>query len=235
MRRCLWDTTGHLAHGLTGSSRAGASIMPITSYRSFGSLLSAILLIASACGGGGGGSGGGGGPGDVDVDPGRVPDLGPSVFQVAPEFGTPADGETTVAIEVRLINQAGRPIGNAEVELDISGCGNVWQPLPPTDLEGRTQGTLASTAGEKQTLVARTHSGGRLTTFPARTTEFLLIPKETFFVRTSGSDANSGRSPRDAWQTIGHALAESSAGATIYVGAGTYAGPFSIERDSSAG
>src|SRR5262249_35950524 len=66
-------------------------------------------------------------------------------------------------------------------------------------------------------------------------TEFLLVPEETFFVRTSGSDANTGRSPRDAWQTLAHALDEVGPGSTVYIGSGTYPGPLSIESDSSAG
>jgi len=191
--------------------------------------------ILSACGGGSGGPGPGGpGDGDPQIDPGRIPDLGPSVFHVTPAFGTPADGETTVDIELRLISLTGRPIGDATIELDISGCGNVWRPLPPTDVEGRTSGTLASTVGERKTLIARTRSGGRLTEFTPRTTEFLLIPDDTFFVRMSGSDANSGRSPRDAWQTLAHAIATVPVGATIHAGAGVYAGPLTIQMDSSA-
>ena len=192
----------------------------------------AALLFVPACGAGSGGSGGGGG--DEEIDPGRIPDLGRSEFLVAPAFGTPADGRTTVEIDLRLISLLGHPLGGAEVELEISGCGNLWKALPLTDVEGRTRGALASTVGELKTILARTKSGGRTTELVPRTTEFLLIPDDTFFVRASGSDANSGRSPREAWQTLAHALSMITAGATLHVGAGTYAGPLTLQHDSSA-
>jgi hypothetical protein len=197
-----------------------------------------ILVLTTACGGGGGGGGGptsgGPGPGGEDLDPDLIPDLGPSTFAVEPPFGTPADGASSVVIELNLISLTGHPVGNAVVELEISGCGNVWEPLPPTDVEGRTQGTLASFAGERKSILARTHSGGRLTEFPLRTAEFLLIPEHAYFVRTTGSDANSGRTPLEAWATPQHALASVEPGATIHLGAGSYSGPLELTSDSSA-
>jgi len=201
-----------------------------------------LLVLASACGGGGGGGGGtggngggGGGGDDNGIDPGKVPDLGPSTFAVEPAFGTPADGQASVTIALRLISLLGRPISGAQVELAVSGCGNVLATLPPTDIEGRTQGTLASFAGERKTLVARTQSGGRLTEFAPLATEFLAIPARTYFVRASGSDAASGRSPLAAWATLGHALQAAEDGATIHVGAGLQAGPLELVRASDAG
>lgn len=201
--------------------------------------LSLALWATPACGGGGGGGvgsddpgGGIGGPGLEDTDPGRLPDPEASEFLVTPAFGTPADGVTTVAIEVLLVNHAGRPIRNAVVGLEISGSGNVWEPLPPTDAEGRTGGTLASFAGEPKTLTTRTGSGGVWTEFEPCTTEFQLIADETYFVRASGSDGNSGRAPRAAWRTLAHALATVGPGATVHVGAGLHAGPLSVQIDS---
>jgi hypothetical protein len=42
------------------------------------------------------------------------------------------------------------------------------------------------------------------------------------YVRKTGSDANGGTSPADAWLTINKALTTASPGTVIYVGAGTY-------------
>ncbi|HEX6882880.1 MAG TPA: right-handed parallel beta-helix repeat-containing protein [Planctomycetota bacterium] len=208
-------------------------------------LVSAALAsaaLAPACGGGGGGAGdtggnggGGGGGDDEGIDPGKVPDLGPSTFTVAPAFGTPADGQASVTLALRLISLLGRPISGAQVELAVSGCGNVLATLPPTDIEGRTQGTLASFAGERKTIVARTLSGGRLTEFAPLSAEFLAIPERTYFVRVSGSDAATGRSPLAAWATLGHALQAAEDGATIHVGAGLHTGPLELVRASAAG
>ena len=45
---------------------------------------------------------------------------------------------------------------------------------------------------------------------------------QTYYVSKSGSDSNSGLSPKAAWLTIGHAALQAKAGSTVYVGAGTY-------------
>jgi parallel beta-helix repeat protein len=198
------------------------------------------LWAVTACGGGSGGSsgsvgGGDGGGGNEEIEPDRVPDLGTSEFHVTPAFGTPADGRTTVDIQLSLISLLGRPIPGAVVELDVSGWGNLAGDLSPTDAEGRTRGTLASTVGEQKTIVARTRSGGRVTEFAPRTAEFLLIPDHTFFVRATGSDASSGRSPREAWQTLAHAVTQLGAGDTLHVGAGLYPGALLLQQDASAG
>ena len=44
----------------------------------------------------------------------------------------------------------------------------------------------------------------------------------TYYVRTSGSDSNSGQSPADAFATIKKSATTVQAGDTVYVGAGTY-------------
>ena len=56
-------------------------------------------------------------------------------------------------------------------------------------------------------------------------TEFRHIPKfggELWFVKTSGSDTNDGKSPDDAFETIGAAITACSAGDAITVMAGVY-------------
>jgi hypothetical protein len=171
----------------------------------------------------------------VIVDPELLPDRTLSRFVLTPEFGTPADGATSVAIEVVLANREGRPIRGARVELEVSGSGNLWQPLDPTDGDGRTTGALASIAGERKTVRARTTSGGPRTDFGPLGVDFLLIPAATYFVLPGGSDANSGRSPRDAWRSLAHALGRLGPGDTLHLAPGVYAGPFEVGVDSSAG
>jgi hypothetical protein len=153
---------------------------------------------------------------------------------VFPAFGTPADGVETVTIELVLANQLGRPIEGAVVMLDVSGCGSVVSSLPATDARGRARATLASLAGEAKVVRAHTLSGGPATEFPPRPVEFLAIPERTYFVRSRGSDGNSGRSPLAAWGTLAHALASAEPGATVHVGAGVHAGPLVLERDSAS-
>ena len=120
------------------------------------SLLGLVLFLVPACGGGGGG-GGGGGP---QPDPNLVPDVDASRFTVTPGFGTPSDGSTTVDIEFELISLRGRPLVGAQMDLEVSGQGNVLQTLPPSDAQGKTRGTLASFAGERKSIRASTMSGG---------------------------------------------------------------------------
>lgn len=198
------------------------------SLRFQSSVLCTLLLIClPACGGGGGGGGGG--------DSELVPDLTASTFQVTPAFGTPADGLTPVEIEVRLINSRGQPIVGAEVALEVTGFANVVQPLPPTDGSGATRTQLASPVGERKRLTAQTMSGGRNTVLGSRSVDFLLIPENTFFVRASGSDANGGRSPRDAWQSLARALLAAEVGSVIHVGGGIHATPLPVQFDASSG
>lgn len=154
---------------------------------------------------------------------------------MTPGFGTPADGQATVAIEIRLINKFGDPMRGIPVELVVSGYANVLKPLAPTDEHGFTRGTLRSLAGERKELLARIRSpADHLTELGPRTAVFLHIPENTWFVRaTAGSDGNTGRTPLQAWRTLAHALNQVGPGATIYVGAGLYVDSLEIAHVSS--
>ena len=168
------------------------------------------FALAAGCGGGGGGSGG------PTIDP-LASSLTPSI-----PFGAPADGVTTVTLTVTVIDTAGNPLAGLPVQFTASGFGNTLVQPGMTDMNGVAAGTLASVVGEVKTVIADVTFG--TTTFqigPAQTTFVRLVSGE-FFVRTSGSDANSGTSPIGAWQTIGYALSQAGPGDTIYVGAGTY-------------
>ncbi len=56
-----------------------------------------------------------------------------------------------------------------------------------------------------------------------------------YYVRTTGSNANSGLSPANAWRTVVHAALQAGAGDTVYVGAGTYSGRIRPSNDGTSG
>ncbi|MHC4140914.1 MAG: right-handed parallel beta-helix repeat-containing protein [Planctomycetota bacterium] len=56
----------------------------------------------------------------------------------------------------------------------------------------------------------------------------------TYYVRTTGSDAADGLSPATAWQTIDNAAIFMSAGDWVYVGAGIYENQISSSNDGTA-
>jgi hypothetical protein len=56
----------------------------------------------------------------------------------------------------------------------------------------------------------------------------------TYYVRTTGSDAADGLTPATAWQSISHAATMMVAGDWAYVGAGTYEDQFSSSNDGTA-
>ncbi len=196
--------------------------MRFPSKRSLGLL--AILLALPACGGGGGG--GGGGTDEFMPDPQR------SVLHVSPDFGTPADGLAEVDIGLLVRNSRGKPIEGCVIELDVSGYGNLVTQMPPTDSRGISVGKLVSFAGERKTIRATVRRDPHVVPLGPEQTVFLNIASNTWFVRTGGSDSNSGRSPLEAWRTIGHALTQVGPRATIHVGAGTYTGPIEIGASS---
>jgi hypothetical protein len=197
-------------------------------------LLALLVGVLSSCGGGGGGgnggSGGGGDPGGGEsLDP-DVPDPHVSQFQVTPAFGTPADGVAEVEIAFRITDRGGRLLPGVEIQLDVTGFANGLDALAPTGLDGRTVTRLRSFAGETKRIAARAFHDGRLIDLGTREVVFLELCGNERFVRASGSDANSGRSPVEAWRTLAHALERAEAGMVIHVGAGIQAGPLRIDR-----
>ncbi len=59
--------------------------------------------------------------------------------------------------------------------------------------------------------------------------------QSTYYVRKTGSDSNAGTSPGSAYKTIDKAADTATAGATIYVGAGTYTETVTPSNDGTAG
>lgn len=55
------------------------------------------------------------------------------------------------------------------------------------------------------------------------------------YVRKTGSDANGGTSPADAWLTINHALQTAAPGTIVYVGAGVYRETVQVTITPTAG
>jgi len=184
----------------------------------------AAFGFAASCGGGGGGTGGPGGPGggggggggDVEIDPLA------STLEASVAFGTPADGAATVLLTATVVDVDGNPVEGLTVVLTSSGAGNTLLQPGATGADGTAVGSLASVAGETKTVSGTVIQGTNLYDLQPVQTTFVRIEEGAFFVRTSGSDANSGRSPVDAWRTIGHALSQVGAGDTVHVGAGTY-------------
>jgi len=179
-------------------------------------------LALAACGGGGGG----GGP--PPVDPVR------SSFTVTPGFGTSADGLGAVEIALVLADRAGRPLAGRAVQLEVTGFANALVQPPSTDSLGATRGTLRTTVGERKAITAVVDPGPREVRLGPLTAEFLRILPTWRFVRTSGSDANDGRTPLTAWATPAHALTQLAPGDTLFVGAGTYADPLLITTAATA-
>ncbi len=190
------------------------------------SILLSVALALAGCGGGGGGGG---------FVPPPPPDPLHSSVTATPRFGTPADGIGEVNVAVVVADAAGNPLPDRVVQLRVTGLGNLLAQTPATDALGATAGTLRSTVGEKKTITAVVDPGPNEVRLGPVTAEFLRILPDWFFVRTSGSDANSGRTPLEAWRTIGHALTQVGPGATVFVGAGTYAEALQITTLASAG
>ncbi len=171
-----------------------------------------LLLSGSLIGCGGGGGGGG--------RPPVSPTLS-SIVVVVP-FGTPADGTTTVEVVATILDPKGIAQMGVPVEIRSSGAGNVLVQPPVTDANGVTRGTIASLVAEKKSLYAAAFPGPKETLVGPASIEFVRLLPDTFFVRSSGSDSNSGAAPLEAWRTLAHALSQAGPGDTVYVGAGTY-------------
>jgi hypothetical protein len=175
-------------------------------------LLLTGLVLVPACGGGGGGGGG--------LPPG--PDPAQSRIEVSTLFGTPADGTSTVQVTVTVRDTTGNALQGIPVELRVTGYDNLVVQPPSSDVDGLSAGSLASTVGEPKTITVVASPGAGEIQLGSVGTEFVRILPNTFFVRASGSDANGGTSPVDAWATLPYALTRLAAGDTLHVGAGTY-------------
>ncbi|HEX6882365.1 MAG TPA: right-handed parallel beta-helix repeat-containing protein [Planctomycetota bacterium] len=146
-----------------------------------------------------------------------------SSFTATPTFGTSADGLAAAELRLVLADASGVALPGRRVRLETTGFANSVTQPPLTSAAGATLGTLRTTVGEKKRVTAVVDPGPNETRLGPVTVEFLRILPSWRFVRTSGSDANDGRTPLTAWSTLGFALSQMAAGETLFVGAGTYA------------
>jgi len=159
-------------------------------------------------------------------DPSQLSAADSSVSAV-PSTGLPAEGVTSSTITVVVRDVFGNPVAGQQVEIAATGSGNtITQPPAPTDGAGIAAGAIASTTPEVKTITATVNPGPQPVSLQqAPTVEFVPIPANTYYVRTSGfdpPDCSGGTSPATAWRTISKAAACVGAGDTVHVGGGTY-------------
>ncbi len=147
-----------------------------------------------------------------------------STIAVDQAFGTPADGIETVTITVTVEDVFGVPVPGQTVELAATGSGNgLTQPAGLTNASGVATGTLVSTVAELKIVSAVINPGASSVAVDDTVeAEFVWLIPATYYVRTSGSDANDGVSPATAWATISHAASQVAPGDEVHVGGGTY-------------
>src|SRR5262245_8447389 len=138
-------------------------------------------LALTACGGGGGGGG---------APPPPPPDPLLSSLSATPRFGTPSDGLGQVELTAVVADAAGNPLPGRTVQLEVTGLGNALVQPPATNALGTTTGRLATSVGEKKSIVAVVDPGPNEIRLGPVTAEFLRILPNWRFVRTTGSDAN---------------------------------------------
>ncbi len=185
-------------------------------------LILALIGAVSSCSGGGGGGGGPAGPDPVQ-----------SSFVASANFGTRSNGVEQVDLTVVVADKKGNPLEGIAVEFRASGLGHaIVQPLL-TDAAGFASGSITSTAAQAKSIVAVASPGADERELGTLSTEFVEVLPNSYYVRASGSDAASGTSPLEAWQTLPWAISQVGAGDTLYVGAGTYE-PIEITVDAPA-
>ena len=75
--------------------------------------------------------------------------------EISAESPALADGEVTSLVTVTLLDEHGNPIQGEAVTISVSGSNNaITQPTFPTDADGQTTATVASTRAEVKTVTA---------------------------------------------------------------------------------
>ena len=190
--------------------------------RPWNALLVALATLPFvACGGGGGG---GGAPG---------PSPAQSSISVGTSFGTPADGTSAVPVSILIADKTGKVLPGVPVELRAGGYGTVLTQPVVTDAQGRTSGSIASSAPETKSIQVVVNPGTSKEQILATVqTTFVEILPNARYVSESGSDGNDGRTPLTAWRTLPFAASQLGAGETLFVGPGLYA-PFSLSQSGT--
>ena len=166
-----------------------------------------------------------------------VPDAGTidaslSGLVVDATFGTVADGVDLVTVTITVRDAFGNPVSGQTVAVAATGVANaLTQPASATDANGATTATLASAAAEPKSFSARVNPGASQVQITQTAEAVFVWPTSgAYFVRTTGSDASSGTSPRAAWASLGHAASMVVPGDTVWVGGGTYVENVVLDR-----
>lgn len=156
---------------------------------------------------------------------------------MADTFGGIADGVDAVAVTVTVLDRAGLPLENRPVSLAVRGAGGfVTQPAGRTDVAGQVTAALTATIPGSKTVIATVDPSGTAVEIAQRaSSEFIRIEEASRFVRQSGSDTNTGATPREAWRTIAFALTQLAPGDTLYVGAGLYPEVLDVTTSGNSG
>lgn len=172
------------------------------------------------------------------------PDKSRASVTVSRTEGVVADGKDSVTIQVQLTGRDGKPAVGAEVEVSVSGTGNVLGAPSPTNEEGISTTTLATTRAEhKEVSVSVKLSEGApvaLAQHPAVT--FVHGPSARLAFTLPPSAAQAGTSIAPSVQVVvqdaqGNAVTESSAEITLQFDANPAGGTLSgtASRAASAG
>ncbi|MEM7306291.1 MAG: IPT/TIG domain-containing protein [Planctomycetota bacterium] len=153
-----------------------------------------------------------------------------SLVLVDSPFGALANGADAVSITVTVLDDCSTPMPGEPVELRVGGSANTVTPSTgATDASGIFTATLTTTLAEVKTIAVAVRPGlGEVILADQPTAEFVWEVPGYRYIRVTGSDANGGTSPTDAWRTLGRAASSVVPGDTVFVGAGTYVGAVSF-------
>lgn len=159
-----------------------------------------------------------------------------STVTATPPWGVAADGTSSVAVAIMLQDALGNRLAGLTPVLSATGISNVVGAPGATALDGTSNGTLATTRAETKTVRVTVNPGnGPVTLLQQPVARFAWPLPSTYYVRVSGSDTAAGTSPATAWRSLARAATGLASGATVHVGAGTYAERVVITASGSAG
>ena len=143
-----------------------------------------------------------------------------------PAFGVAADGVAISTITITVRSTSNTLVSGMNVTFTATGAGNTLvQPASPTNASGVTTGTIRSTVAETKTITVTMNPGpSQIVLTMQPTVTFVDTNSQIYYVRTTGNDANNGRSPAAAWKSLQKAANTLVPGDRVYVGKGAYSG-----------
>lgn len=159
-----------------------------------------------------------------------------SSIAVTPRWKVSADGTASIRVDVTLRDVFGNPVPSVPVDVVASGAGNgVDQDSVATDANGNLTAQLTSTVAEAKTVGAIANPGAsQVALDDQQLVSFTWYSTGKKYVRTTGSDSNSGDSPADAWRTVDYAASQAIAGMTVFVGGGEYFESVALAADGTS-